>query len=82
MKIEQLKALHYGEVLHHNRLHNADETCQRWRVNGTPKTWKRRPESVRVPIKRGLYEYGYVDECTMDCFHHSVDCPNLNLKVG
>lgn len=28
----------------------------RVKVNGAPKTWKRQPERVEVPVKFGLYE--------------------------
>lgn len=30
------------------------------RINGMPKTWKRKPGDVRIPYKYGLYEYGYL----------------------
>lgn len=41
---------------------NADGTLQRWRRNGVTKTWKTRPNDFRVPVKRGLYEYGYITQ--------------------
>jgi hypothetical protein len=31
-----------------------------WRVKGSPKTWKRK-DDVRVPVKYGMYDYGYVN---------------------
>jgi hypothetical protein len=31
-----------------------------WRVNGKCKTWKTRPEEFKLPIKHGLYSYGYL----------------------
>ena len=34
----------------------------RWRVNGKCKTWKRNPERFKLPIKHGLYSYGYITE--------------------
>lgn len=34
----------------------------RVRVNGKPKTWKRRPFNVEVPWKYGLYEYGHLTQ--------------------
>lgn len=33
-----------------------------WRVNGKVKTWKRDPSRVHIPVKHGLYNYGYVTE--------------------
>lgn len=46
----------------HVSLTNADGTPQRWRRNGATKTWKTRPNEFRIPIKRGLREYGYIDQ--------------------
>lgn len=60
--LEQAKALKPGTVLHHTINRNADGTPQRWRVNGKPKTWKRSPERVQVPVKYGLRRYDYVTE--------------------
>lgn len=33
----------------------------RCRRNGQTKTWKREPSRFQIPVKRGLYEYGYID---------------------
>lgn len=33
-----------------------------WRANGRCKTWKRTPERFQLPIKHGLYNYGYITE--------------------
>ena len=60
LTLERAKNLARGTVLHHKNLENADGTPQRWRVNGAPKTWKTRPNEVRVPVKRGLYSFDYV----------------------
>lgn len=60
--LEQAKALKYGTILYHVANKNADGTPQRWKVNGVPKIWKRSPERVRVPLKHGLYTYGYLTE--------------------
>ena len=65
--LEQAKNLKYGQVLHHTEYKNADGTPQRWRVNGKPKTWKTRPGEVHVPIKCGMYSYGYITEEVLDC---------------
>jgi hypothetical protein len=64
--IEQAKALQYGQILHHTTNKNADGTPQRWRVNGKVKTWKRSPERVQVPVKHGLYSFGYITESDLD----------------
>ncbi len=59
LSIEQAKQLKYGDELYTMSLKNSDGSPQRWRVNGKPKTWKTRPNDVKVPIKRGLREYAY-----------------------
>lgn len=57
MTVDEAKNLTLGKVLYHKTFRNADGTPHRWRVNGKPKTWKRNPNRVRVPLKRGLYEF-------------------------
>lgn len=47
---------------------NADGTPVRWRRNGKTKTWKTRPADFRIPVKYGLYEYGYIDQNNADQF--------------
>jgi polyphosphate kinase 2 (PPK2 family) len=32
----------------------------RVRRNGKTKTWKLTPEKFQIPVKYGLYEYGYI----------------------
>lgn len=32
----------------------------RWRANGKCQTWKTRPNEFKLPIKHGLYDYGYL----------------------
>jgi len=68
MNIEQAKALTYGQVIYYKHGRNADGSLERWRVNGAVKTWKRDPSRVRVPLKHGLYNYGYLDETNMKDF--------------
>lgn len=50
----------YG-TFYHVSARNADGTAVRCRVNGKCKTWKRRPEAFRLPVKYGLKEYFYLD---------------------
>lgn len=64
--LEQAKALRYGTTLYHVSNTNADGSAQRWKVNGAVKTWKRSPERVRVPMKHGMYSFGYVTERDLD----------------
>jgi len=60
--LEQAKNLQHGEILYHPSNRNSDGSPQRWRVNGKPKTWKRDPSRVRVPVKYGLYSYDHLTE--------------------
>jgi hypothetical protein len=62
LTLEEAKNLQFGQVLFHTKQRNADKTPQRWRVNGKPKTWKRSPERVSVPVKSGLYSYDHITE--------------------
>ena len=62
MTLEQAKSLKYGDYIHSATDTNADGTPMRWRVTGKVKTWKRSPNRVYVPLKRGMYEYGHLDE--------------------
>ena len=67
--LEEAKALQYGEILYHVGNKNADGSPQRWKVNGKPKTWKTRPNEVRVPVKHGLRDFDYLtqDELSLVC---------------
>lgn len=55
MTVNEAKTLKYRERL-------LDEDGRRWYVNGKVKTWKTDPTRIRVPLKHGLYAYGYLDE--------------------
>ena len=71
--LEQAKSLDYGDVLYHTIHKNADGTPQRWRVSGKPKTWKTRPDEVKVPVKHGLYNNDYIT-------HHDLALVCLSEK--
>lgn len=60
--LDQAKNLKHGQILHHTINKNKDGSAQRWRVSGKPKTWKRSPEKVQVPVKHGLYMNDYITE--------------------
>ncbi len=36
-----------------------------WSRNGKTQTWKTRPDAFKIPVKHGLYSYGYItqDNC-------------------
>ena len=50
-------------------------TIAECRRNGRTQTWKTRPEDFMVPVKRGLYEYGYIDHSNSQDFHIASECP-------
>jgi len=66
--LEQAKALKHGTTLYCAVLYNSDGSPARFRVNGKPKTWKRDHSRVAVPLKRGLYEYAYLDQYNLSDF--------------
>ena len=74
--IEQAKALNPGDMLHHDTFKNADGSCQRWKVNGIPQTWKRDPNRVRVPVKHGLKSYDQITNSELHLVHLAKDCPD------
>ncbi len=55
MTVEEAKLLQSGS---HALVVANDGTARRVKVNGKPRTWKRNPGRVEVPIKYGLYEHG------------------------
>jgi hypothetical protein len=61
--------------------HNSSGRYPRVRVNGAPKLWKTRPESVRVPYKYGLYEYGYLTESDLQSKLWYTTAHNLNFQI-
>lgn len=46
----------------HKTAKNADGSRLRARRNGATKIWKTRPGEFRIPIKHGLYDYGYITD--------------------
>jgi len=74
LTIDKAKNLHYHDVLAMNDEMNADGTCVRWRVNGKVKTWKTRPNKFMVPVKHGMYDYGYITERNYHLFHINGSC--------
>lgn len=50
-------------------------TMREWRRNGATQTWKTRPGAFRIPVKRGMYEYGAIYE--NEHVHVAHECPAL-----
>lgn len=60
--LEQAKQLKVDTILYHLQNKNADDSPQRWKVNGKVKLWKRHPERIQVPMKHGLRQCDYLTE--------------------
>ena len=60
--LKEAKKLRYGQILYSTQNFNSDGTAQKWKVIGKPKTWKTRPNKVRVPVKNELHNCDYLDE--------------------
>jgi hypothetical protein len=59
MTLTEAKCLSYGQ--HIWCLSNSGD-ARRVKINGAPKTWKRSPQRLEVPVKYGMYEYARFDE--------------------
>ena len=70
LTLSAAKNLRSGTTLcHKTQTQAGGKSAQRWRVNGKPKTWKTMPERVEVPLKHGLYAYGYLNERNLRDFY-------------
>lgn len=54
------------------------EHTECWRRIGKTKTWKRRPDMFRVPVKFGLYDHSNITEQEADRVHVAEECPLLD----
>jgi hypothetical protein len=75
ISLEEAKALQPGDMLHHVEHKNFDGSCQRWKVNGKPQTWKRNASRVRVPVKHGLRDYDQLYEYELNQVYLATNCP-------
>jgi hypothetical protein len=66
MRLSEAKNLTYNQWVYHKKRVNSDGSPYGVRVNGKVQTWKTRPNEVRVPVKRGMYEYGYITESDLN----------------
>jgi hypothetical protein len=55
-----------GQTLIHKTRKNSNGLPYNVRVNGKVKTWQTRPNDFQLPVKRGLYDCGYIT-------HHNGD---------
>ncbi len=64
MNREQAKTLKFGQTL----IQTFEGKQYRWRVNGKVKTWKRDSNRIQVPLKHGLYKFGYLTKDNLNIF--------------
>lgn len=57
----------------HTNSKRPDGTCYNWRRNGQTKVWKTKPSTFRIPVKYGLYNYGYITPSNAHEFHLPTD---------
>lgn len=76
LTMEKAKQLRRGDHIHYrsNSYIANNSKCEIWRVNGKVKLWKLDPYRIEVPIKHGLYHYGYVHEDTVAHFQLESEC--------
>jgi hypothetical protein len=66
LTVAQVKKMTGRETIYMIGYYNADGTPQTYRQNGKIQFWKTRPEDFRIPVKRGLYEYGEIIPSNMN----------------
>lgn len=82
MNYKQAQSLKPGDRVHYvgrggcsTQNPNKPIVVVRYRVTGKPKTWKRDPYRVTVPVKYGLYDHAYITEQTLSDWHLESECP-------
>jgi hypothetical protein len=58
----QAVAAKHGDIFYHRSMRNADGTPLRVRVTGKCKTWAKKPEEFKLPVKYGLRDSSYITE--------------------
>lgn len=61
----------YPHIVAHDNSHS----CNRWRVNGKLRVWKRDADRFELPVKHGLYYYGTITNHNVDSYHCECECP-------
>ena len=61
MILSEAKRLRVGQHIYAKGRYNSDGTAMRGKVTSV-KTWKTRPSNIEVHYKRGMYEYGVINE--------------------
>lgn len=80
LTVAQVKKMTGRETLYLIGYYNADGSPMTYRQNGKIQFWKTRPEDFRIPVKRGLYEYGAITPSNMEMV--SLEAPKSVPKNG
>ena len=62
LTLDDIKGLGPNDVI---CIPRPNQTPERWRVNGRVQVWKTQPNRVHVPLKHGLYAYGFINDVNM-----------------
>lgn len=81
MRLSEAKSLRYGQIVYIVGAYDSNGHASRARVNGRVQTWKTRPNEVKVPLKRGLYDTGYLTERNLDKFTLTEPAPKKPNKI-
>ncbi len=60
--IGQVKRIKWGSYIYLIGTYDADGSPAKAKVSGVPQFWKTRPKDFKLPVKRGLYDHGYVTQ--------------------
>jgi hypothetical protein len=74
-------SLNRGDILYHGINKNADGSPQRWKVNGKVQVWKNEPYRFKIPVKYGLYGFGYVTDKNSEPFYTKEKCALRHKEI-
>lgn len=72
LMVEQAKKLKQGDYIYHIVLRDSRGYPKRYKITSI-KTWKTRPECIRVGVKHGLYASYYIDETSIANFSATTE---------
>lgn len=77
----QAKALRHGQTIYFIGEYDSNGQASKARVTGKVITWKTRPNDYRVPIKRGLYDSGYLTPSNAERFTLTEPAPRKPKRL-
>ena len=75
--LEQAKNLKVGDIVYHRNVLTKRGEPIKWRVSGQVKTWKKNAFRVKVPVKHGLYDFGYIEQWVSP-YNESIHTSNFD----